>query len=127
MSSAIDVSPRTGMIAYINDADWQKGGLAQINIISADNQPIKTLLLPRTAQLAHFQWMPDESAITFQDSRNDSANIWAIPFNSEGEAKPLTNFTSDRTLFYDLSPDGKRVLLIRNTRTTKAVLIRPSK
>lgn len=127
MSSPIDVSPRTGMIAYINDADWQKGGLAKIIIISADNKPIKTLLLPRTAQLQHFQWTPDESAITYQDTRDGLANIWAIPFNSEGEAQPLTNFTGEQTVDYDLSPDGKQILLIRAIKTSKAVLISESK
>lgn len=127
MSSAVDVSPRTGMIAYINDEDRQKGGSAKIVIISADDKPIKTLLLPRSAQLAHFQWTPDESAITFQDNRNGGANIWSIPFNGEGEAKPLLSFTSGLTFDYDLAPDGKNILVMRATRTTEALLIGTSK
>jgi len=128
MPSGIAVSPRTGLIAYVNSEDKQKGGLAKIIILSPDGGTLlKTLSLPLTAPGGFIQWTPDERAIAFNDTRNGSANIWAITLDGKGEAKPLTNFTTEQTLNFDWSPDGKQFAASRGTATSEAVLISKAK
>jgi len=124
MPSGIAVSPRTGLIAYVNSEDKRKGGLAKIIILSPDGEKlVKTLSLPLTAPGGFIQWTPDERAIAFNDTRNGSANIWAISLDGKGEAKPLTNFTTEQTLNFDWSLDGKQLAASRGTLTSEAVLI----
>jgi eukaryotic-like serine/threonine-protein kinase len=125
LNDGIDISPLNGLIAYVDSEDfWEKGGQAKIIIISPDDdKPIKTLLLPRTSSRVFIKWTPDERAIAFNDSRKGDANIWAIPVDGKGEAKPLTNFTTEQTFGFDWSPDGKQLVAIRGTQTSEAVLI----
>jgi Tol biopolymer transport system component len=127
-SSSIAVSPRTGLIAYLNTEGWGRGELPKLIILSPDDyKPIKTLTLPRTIDYRVIQWTPDERAIAFADNRNDRANIWSIPFNGQGEAKPLTNFTSEQTIHFDWSSDGKQLLVTRGRPTSQTVLITKAK
>ena len=45
----------------------------------------------------------------------------------KGEAKPLTNFTTEQTFGFDLSPDGKQLAAIRGTQTSEGVFITRAK
>jgi serine/threonine protein kinase/Tol biopolymer transport system component len=122
----IDVSPRSGTIAYEQKESQVKGD-RKIFIISPEGAPIKTLTLPPTAQLGAFHWMPDERAIAFVDSRDDRANIWTIALDGNSEAKPLTNFKVESILDFAWSPDGKQLVVVRGTTIIDAVLISEAK
>jgi Tol biopolymer transport system component len=124
----IDVSTRSGLIAYVNNEDGEKVGSGKIYIISPDGgEPIKTLLLPPTAHGGFIQWTPDERAIAFNDSRKGGANVWAITLGGNSEVKPLTNFTSEQTLNFDWSPNGKQLVASRGSLLTDAILITGAK
>ncbi len=124
----IDVAPRSGLVAYVNQEDRRTGGSSKIIIISQDGgKPIKTLPLPPTAHGGFIKWTPDERAIAFNDSRNGGANVWAIALDGNGEAKALTNFTNEQTLNFHWSADGKKLVASRGSATTDAVLISEAK
>lgn len=124
----IDVAPRSGLVAFVNNEGWFKGVPAKLIIVSPDGgEPIKTLRLPPTTSGNFIKWAPDERAIAFNDTRNGSANIWAISVDGKSEAKPLTNFTTEQTLNFDWSPDGKQLVASRGALTSEAVLISKAK
>lgn len=124
--SVIAVSPRTGMIAYVG-REGTTPNPKLIILSPVDNKPIKSLSIPPTAASGPIKWLPDESAIVYIDSRNNNANIWAIPVDGKSEAKPLTNFTTEGIGMFDWSPETKQLMTLRGTQTSEAVLISRTK
>jgi TolB protein len=127
LSYAPTVSPRDGMIAYLfNDAaaNMQR----RVAIISADGgTPVKTFTLPPTANTFKMRFTPDGRALAFLDSRGGGANIWAIALDGNGEAKPLTDFKTEKIFDFTWSLDGKQLAVIRGTDISDAVLISEEK
>jgi Tol biopolymer transport system component len=123
-----DISPHDGMIAYRQTEKGQEKAAGKIFIISPDGgEPIKTLLIPPTA-IGTIRWTPDGRSISFLDTRNNGANIWAVSIDATGEAKPLTDFkTESSQMSFAWSTDGKQLAVIRGTSVTDAVLITETK
>ena len=68
------------------------------------------------------RWTPDGQSIAYADSKGGVGNIWTQPVGG-GTPKQLTNFTSELIYEFDISRDGKQLVLNRGTRTTDVVLI----
>ena len=58
--------------------------------------------------------------------RGGASNIWEQPI-AGGAAKQLTHFTSETIFSFDLSKDGKQLVMERDTSTSHVVLIRDVK
>jgi len=128
LSYASMVSPRDGKIAYLfNDAPANM--LRKVAIISPDGggAPLKTFALPPTANNFKMRFTPDGRALAFLDSRGGGANIWVIALDGNGEAKPLTDFKTERIFDFAWSADGKQLAVIRGTEISDAVLISEEK
>ena len=127
LSYSPTVSPRDGMIAYVfNDAAANM--LRRVAIISPDGgAPLKTFALPPTANNFKMRFTPDGRALAFLDSRGGGANIWAIALDGNGEAKPLTDFKTEKIFDFAWSLDGKQLAVIRGTAISDAVLISEEK
>lgn len=123
-----DISPRDGTIAYRQTGKEQGKTVVKVHIIPPDGgEPLTTLTIPPTA-VSLLRWTPDGRAVAFIDSRNNSANLWAVSLDGKGEAKPLTDFKTDSLqVSFAWSPDGKQLAVIRGTRITDAVLITETK
>lgn len=59
-------------------------------------------------------WSSDSSKIYYVSDRNGTNNIWTQPI--KGQAKQLTNFTTGRVLFPNISYDGKQIVFERDFR-----------
>ncbi|MCA1630721.1 MAG: protein kinase [Acidobacteria bacterium] len=67
-------------------------------------------------------WTADGRAITYVLNRGGVSNIWSQPLNG-GAPKQLTDFKTDLIFAYDLSRDGKQLVLARGTISNDVVLI----
>jgi len=93
----------------------------RISIIPANGgSPIK--VFPEVSGFSSpLRWTPDGRAILYGITRSGVTNIWMQPIDG-GEAKQLTSFTSDRIHSFEVSRDGKQLVLSRGTRTSDVVL-----
>ena len=123
------VSPRDGSVAY-QFLDKQENYAHKISIIPPDGgAPIKTFAYPKEgAQSSIIRFTPDGRSLAFIGKRDAEANIWTIPADGKGEAKPLTSFKTETIFrFFSWSSDGKQLALIRGTSATDVVLLSEAK
>ena len=59
-------------------------------------------------------WSSDGTKIYYVSDRSGTNNIWTQPIH--GQAKQLTNFTTGRVLFPNISYDGKQIVVERDFR-----------
>jgi Tol biopolymer transport system component len=101
--------------------DWQ-GGPNTVEILALDTGT----LLHRFARPAEpsfiFQWAPDGKAIDYIQTKGGVTNIWQQPLTGS-PPRQLTHFTSDEITDFDLSPDGKQLLLSRGHSSRNVFLL----
>ena len=68
------------------------------------------------------RWTADGKSISFIVTRNGVSNIWAQPL-AGGEAKQITDFSSERIFSFDWSKDGKQIVYSRGVVRNNLVLI----
>ena len=71
-------------------------------------------------------WTPDGRAVAYLDARDGTPNIWLQPL-AGGKPTQLTSFAPDGVTAYDISRDGKQLVLTRTAESTGVVLIRDFK
>ena len=123
------VSARDGSIAYLF-WDEQDKFAHKIAIISPDGgAPIRTFAFPKEAvDQSIIRFTPDGRSLAFIGRRDNGANIWTIPADGGGEAKPLTDFKTDTIWnYFAWSADGKQLVINRITVATDAVLLTEEK
>ena len=123
------VSPLDGSIAYQffdKEADYAH----KISLVPPDGgAPIKTFAYPKEAiDRSIIRFTPDGRSLAFIGKRNDGANVWTIPADGKGAAKPLTDFKTETIFrFFSWSSDGKQLALNRGTYATDVVLLSEAK
>lgn len=111
------VSPDGKLISY--HAQDQNSSTSKLIVVATDSgQVLKTFDLPATPT----RWMTDGSAVLYVDSDNGGANIWSQPI-AGGKPSQLTNFSSEQIFYFDLSRDGKYLVISRGTKTSDVILI----
>jgi eukaryotic-like serine/threonine-protein kinase len=70
-----------------------------------------------------FRWSADSRSLIYSDTRGGVGNIWSYPLDGTSP-KQLTNFKTEVIYNFDLSADGKRLVLARGTTTSDVVLIK---
>jgi Tol biopolymer transport system component len=97
----------------------------EIAILSIDGgAPIKLLSPPLPAgRETNLEWSADGRAVIYGVTNDGVTNLWALPLDGGGP-KQITNFTSERILWFDISPDGRKIALSRGMLTSDVVLIK---
>ena len=116
------VSPDGKLVAcYYNDNPSAPSKVAVLPI--EGGQPTKTFDIEPTPRLPPcLRWTADGRAIVYVLTPSGVSNLWAQPLDG-GQPKQLTNFTSDLIFSFDLSRDGKQIVLSRGITTSDVVLI----
>jgi Tol biopolymer transport system component len=92
-------------------------------LMPADGKgPARYIFAPRYGFGPHFQWHPDSRGFLFSDTKDGIGNIWLQPIDGS-EPQQLTAFTSGVIFSYDISTDGKNLVMARGEPTSDAVLI----
>jgi len=86
-------------------------------------EPPRYYPVPRNGGPHAFRWLAQGRAFAFIDSANGAANIWEQDV-SGGPPRQLTRFDSGRIATYDVSPNGKSVVVARGDPVNDMVLIR---
>ncbi|MEQ1920999.1 MAG: protein kinase [Pyrinomonadaceae bacterium] len=87
-------------------------------IPATGGKPVKTFDKPGFG----FRWMPDGRSIAYIINKAGVGNIWLQPIDG-GNPKQLTNLTNEEISSFDLSRDGKQLVIARGTSTRDVVLI----
>jgi Tol biopolymer transport system component/predicted Ser/Thr protein kinase len=81
--------------------------------------PTRRIDIPTTP----FRWGPDGRSLLCIKYGDDVANIWSQPI-AGGTPRQITHFTAEMIFDFDLSRDGKRLVMNRGTAKADLVLIR---
>jgi serine/threonine protein kinase/Tol biopolymer transport system component len=92
----------------------------------AGGQPIKTLDVSVGYRDVGLGWTSDSRSIIYADARENADNLWSFPIDG-GPSKQLTNFNSGLVFAFQVSQDGKKIVLSRGTQTDDVILLRDEK
>jgi hypothetical protein len=82
--------------------------------------PTKHLDIPPPTRL---RWGRDGRSLLYTKTESGVTNIWSQPITG-GMPKQITHFTSETIQRFDLSQDGKQLVMNRGTINEDVVLIR---
>lgn len=102
---------------YDKDAkiQWQQG------VMRADTGDIVRWFDQPLITAGHIDWTADSTSLIFLEFPS-FLNLWLQPVDGSA-ARPLTNFDSGQLSAFDISPDGKTIVVSRGNSSTEAVLI----
>ena len=90
-------------------------------------QPARTFELPPdTLQLPEVHWSADSRALLYASMRRGVSDIWMQALDGT-PARQLTNLKLEGRLLFDLSPDGKHLVLTRRLWTFDLLLLTASR
>jgi eukaryotic-like serine/threonine-protein kinase len=78
---------------------------------------------PRYGGTPILQWHPDGQSFVYLDDQDGVTNVWRQKIDG-GAPQMLTSFGSGSIYAFDLSPDGRKLVLARGEPASDAVLIR---
>jgi TolB protein len=123
-SSWAAVSPDGKLIALrYFDEQAQANKLAVMPF--AGGEPIKTFDISFNFRDVGLGWTSDSRSIIYADARDNADNIWSLPLDS-GPAKQLTNFKSGLIFAFEISREGKQIVLSRGSQMDDVILLRDS-
>jgi len=118
------ISPDGAFIAcqYLDEKDRR----LKVAVVPFDLKELKPIGEPKMEmplpEFGLFRWSPDGRSLTYILTQNGASNIWSKPIDG-GEARRLTNFTSDRIFRFAWSRDGKSLACERGIVINDAVLL----
>jgi len=125
LTSALGVSPDGRYLAYEYTEYGQVPKGSRVAVITLDgSSPLKEFAVSGdTPHRTNLRWSPDGKSLQFLITQNRATSLWEQPLTG-GETKQLTQFSAGQ-IFDDFkwSSDGRRLLLIRFSTTTDAVLL----
>jgi Tol biopolymer transport system component len=69
------------------------------------------------------RWSPDGKALLHNAQSNDRSNIWLQPIDG-GPARELTHFADQTMINFNLTADGKQLIIARGLLSRDALLIK---
>jgi len=99
--------------------------VALVDVITNSDAPAK-YLIPRPDIYPVIAITPDGKAVAYTFVENGVGNIWTQPLDGS-PGHPFTNFTSDRILSFQFSPDGKLLAIARIQSISDVVLLRDTR
>ena len=95
--------------------------------LGAGSQPTLRFLDPNPLISASPMISPDGKAVVYAVRENGVENLWSQPIDGAGPGRGghfITNFSADDFTWYEYSPDGKTLGLLRNHSESDVVLLR---
>jgi Tol biopolymer transport system component len=115
------ISPDGRLITCTYRAD-ESSPMQYAVIPSEGGTPIKLFGNP-DPRVRMVRWMPDNKGMMYVDSHDGNLNIWSESLSSSSP-KQITAYDSDQVFDFDVSRDGKQLVLTRGTTVSDVVLIR---
>lgn len=105
-------------IAFLRLADnkWR------IGIVSPEGGVLREIDAPANLTESTLYWSRDNQSLYYIGATGGSGNLWQAPLDGS-PARQITNFTSNLLADFALSPDGKRLALVRTSVLSDVVLI----
>jgi Tol biopolymer transport system component len=118
------ISPDGKLIACYYVADSSRATKLGIFPIEG-GEPLKQFDLLTTAGSGSppVRWMPDGRSIAYIANQGGVSNIWLQSVDG-GPPKQMTDFTTGRVFWFDISRDGKSLAMSRGTVTSDVVLMK---
>jgi eukaryotic-like serine/threonine-protein kinase len=110
---AADISGKVA-VAHIALVELDDGPTPPVRMLNAD---------PRVTGAPGFT--PDGTAVVYPIHENGTENLWLQPLDGS-RGRMLTNFQSDAIHFFEYSPDGKTLGVMRTHSESDAVLLHDS-
>jgi Tol biopolymer transport system component len=88
---------------------------------AAGGDPVRALDFPRDAQ--DVGWSSDGRALVFIKETENVSNLWTLPLEG-GKPRPLTDWKSDKILWFAWSRDGRQLAVARGDTFTDVMLIK---
>ncbi len=118
------ISPDGAFIAcqYLDEKERK----LKVAVVPFDAKELKPIGEPKLEmplpEFGLFRWSPNGRSLTYISTQNGASNIWSKPIDG-GEARRLTNFTSDQIFRFAWSRDGKSLACERGIVINDAVLL----
>jgi Tol biopolymer transport system component len=113
------LSPDGKLLAYVgfdNEMPVRK-------VVSVDDARLQHSFRDGLARLWMSRWSRSGDALLYLDQRDGIWNVWSQPLSGH-QPKQLTHFNDGRIYFFDLSPDGKNLVLSRGHESRALVMFR---
>lgn len=114
-------SPNGASLTYVHIDNEAKNTLRRV--VSIDGGPAKYSFGGALAALRLAHWTPKGDSLVYLDDKSGVDNVWLQPLGG-GSSKQLTHFTEGKIFSFDLSRDGKALVLSRGSVVQDAVLVR---
>jgi Tol biopolymer transport system component len=86
-------------------------------------QPAQTFPVLPSTYWATVRWTRDGKALLHNSAIGDRTNVWLQPL-AGGEPQRITSFADQSILGFDVSADGKSLVIARGQLSRDAVMIR---
>jgi serine/threonine protein kinase/Tol biopolymer transport system component len=132
-SPYFDISPDGRTLAFLATISPRPGAETQQKIVllalDAGPQPSRRILDPNPLISKPPSFSPDGKSVLYGIRENGVENLWLQPIDGAGPGgggRRLTNFNADEFRWYNYSPDGKTLAVLRNHSESDVVLLRES-
>jgi len=104
--------------------DDRESSLKFAVIPSEGGPPLRFFGTPDPHRQRLVRWMPDNRTLLYLDAHDGGSNVWSQPLSGGTAPRQLTNYESDQIFDFDLSPDGKQLVVTRGAVISDLVLMR---
>jgi Tol biopolymer transport system component len=118
----LTISPDGKMIAYSYE-DPSANPPQGVAIMAFEGGPPTKHFDILSSIVTWFRWGTDSRSLLYAKNEGGGDNIWSQPI-AGGTPKQITHFNSEVISSFDLSRDGKRLVMSRGTQKQDVVLIR---
>jgi len=132
-SPYFDVSPDGKTLAFIaaftSPQGETKAGEQKLVLLALDAgpHPARRILDPNPLISKPPGFSPDGKSLLYGIRENGVENLWLQPIDAAGpgaSGHQITNFTADEISWFEYSPDGKTIGILRNHPESDVVLLR---
>jgi eukaryotic-like serine/threonine-protein kinase len=121
------LSPDGKNLLYINTpVQFENGIIPQASLYTSPFNgknlgPAKQIL--KTLDSNQYKWSADGKSIYYTDLSGNNTDIWKLN-PADGKTSKITNFNLEKIIRYAVSPDGKKLYLVRGSSTHDIILIK---
>ena len=125
--NSVRLSPDGKNLMFINaPVEFQNGVIPQSSLYIAPfdgkniGQPKQIL---KSLNSNQYKWSADGKFIYYTESSSNNSDIWKLN-PADGKTSKVTNFNLERIIRFSVSPDGRKIYLVRGSSAQDIVLIK---